>query len=126
MSTWRIGIRIGGEAERRFWMVVTIAGLLGPMVHFFVFAIWLVAGVREPATWLAEKVYAADPLAIPVLWVMVICGPIMGLIGSLILGLWERPGFTIGKLCGAFAWFLLLFGFLSALPGPWILLALED
>lgn len=105
---------------QRLWEIAAVVSLLPAAAYFVVLMLALILGAVGPARWLVE--HLLDGVwAIPMLWAFVIGGPIVSVISSLILGLSERPGFTVGKVCGVCAWTLLVINLVSCVPFPFII-----
>lgn len=107
------------KGEGRAWRILTVVSLL-PAVAYLVILMLALLGVPGPASWLVEGLMAG-PWSVPLLWALVIGGPVIGVIGSLILELSQRSGISFGSVCGVIAWILLVLCLVTCVPFPWIL-----
>ena len=105
--------------------MVTVISLLPSVAYLMVLALAVMFEVYGPAAWFVEETIDG-PWGIPLLWLLALGGPIISVIGSLILQLPSDSGQRHGGVVGLIAWVLLLMCLISCLPFPWIFLVAAD
>lgn len=100
-------------------ITLTLIAVLPGVIHLVLLALAMV-GIVDPAVWVAGHLLAG-PWSIPVLWLFVIAGPLVGVLTNLTVGLRQREAGSSGGAWGMFAWALLILGLVTSLPLPWIL-----
>lgn len=107
------------SASARQWQTVTLVAVLPGVIHFLLLALAM-AGIVDPAVWVAEHLLAG-PWSIPMLWLFVIGGPLISVLTSLTLELQQGKACSFGGAWGMFGWAMLILGLVTSLPLPWIL-----
>jgi hypothetical protein len=125
MTSATLTARTETSLEERAWQAITIVSLVSPSLHLVLLLLAVPFGVSAPAVWVAENLLISGS-AITVIWLLLVGGPLVGVIGSLILGLWPQSGLSVGKVCGGIGWTLLLLGMGTCFPVPWILFFAAD
>jgi hypothetical protein len=90
-----------------------------PGAAYFVILILALFGILSPARWLVGLL--SGIWSVPLLWLAVIGGPMLAVIGSLILSTGQRSGRRVDRICGGAAAMLLILNLLSCIPFPFIL-----
>ena len=106
--------------ERTIWRVIAIVSLLPAAAYLLLLALTLVLNDSEPARWLLGDMLEG-PWAIPLFWLLVVGGPILAVIGNLILQLSPKPGHSGIGVFGLIAWIMLVLCVVTCLPFPWLL-----
>jgi hypothetical protein len=107
-------------SERQTWRILTIVSLLPAVAYLLILALAVVFEVLGPASWLVRDLLNGT-WSIPLLWLLVIGGPIISVIGNLILQLSPEAGRSSSTgLIGIIAWILLLLCLTTCLPFPWL------
>jgi hypothetical protein len=104
----------------RAWRAFAILAVLPSLAHLLVVSL-AVLGVTAPAAWVSSCVLGG-PWSVPVLWALVIGGPLLSVIAGLMLELWPGRERHFGRFFGMCSWVMLIIGLVSTLPLPWILL----
>ena len=90
-----------------------------PGVAYFIILMLALVGIVGPARWLAGMFSGA--WSIPLLWVVLIGGPLLSAIGTLILGTGHRIDRRLDRIYGWASVMLLFFNLISLVPFPFIL-----
>lgn len=101
------------------WQAVAIVAVLPGMAHLVVVTMGLV-GIVSPAVWISDHLLVGT-WSVPVLWTLVIGGPLLSVLARLTLELWEGQTRSAATVLGLIAWVLLIIGLVTTLPLPWIL-----
>ncbi|MCP5517705.1 MAG: hypothetical protein H7A45_10680 [Verrucomicrobiales bacterium] len=113
----------GGEAWG--WRAVQATGLLPGLFYLGMLALGLV-GQLGPARWTAERLLAGA-WGVPMLLLLVIGGPTVSVLASLILGLDDRRSRSrFREVWGTAGWVVLLLSLITLLPFPWLFAVLAD
>ena len=111
--------------ERKAWRLIAIVSLVPAVSYLLILALALIAEVHAPVIWLLGNIFSG-PWGIPFLWLLVIGGPVVSVIGNLILQLSPQQGNHHDKVCGVIAWIVLVVCSATCLPFPWIMLVGAD
>lgn len=90
-------------------LLLTVAALLPALGYFVISMLGLAFGILRPVRWLMDGLFTVlGAWSIPVLLVLVVGGPTLSVMGSLILGARPRFGYRLSGLCGGIAVGLIL------------------
>jgi hypothetical protein len=88
----------------RTLLTLTIAALLPAFGYFVTAMLGLLFDNLRPVRWLAEELSdLAGAWSIPLLLMLAIGGPVLGVMGSLVLGIENRSTARLHSLCGGIA-----------------------
>jgi len=118
MMTAAATVNREGQWERYGLRFIVLSCLL-PAAAYFVILILAMVGIRSPAGWLAETL--SGSWSVPFLWLVVIGGPLLSSIGTLMLTTTGRPLCRFDRICGWVAVALLFLNLISCVPFPFIL-----
>jgi hypothetical protein len=107
------------SASVRVWQAIATVAVVPGIVHLMVLSAGA-AGMVNPAIWISGHLLAG-PWSVPLLWILVIGGPLVSVIAGLTLELWRGTTGSVGRACGMFAWAMLIVGLVTTVPFPWIL-----
>jgi hypothetical protein len=110
---------------RHAWWIFIVLSLLPAGVYLLVSALALVLGVPGPAQWVAEILLTGSG-AIPMLWLTVIGGPVLGMVAAMILQLSSGHNARTTNWIGMIAWMLLIACVITCVPLPWLLFLAGD
>jgi hypothetical protein len=99
---------------------MAIIAVLPSSGHLLALALALV-GITDPAIWIANKL-SVGPWSVPLLWALVIGGPLLSVLMCLTLEVQHGKMGTLGRKIGMLAWAVLIVGLATTLPMPWILI----
>lgn len=102
------------------WKLGAVLAMLPAMAHLVILSLAM-GGVTSPAVWISNGLLGG-PWSVPVLWALVIGGPLLSIVTSLMLELWPGRARQFGRFFGMCSWVMLIIGLVSTLPLPWILL----
>jgi hypothetical protein len=113
--------RFGSPRERESGrlLILTIFSLFPALAYFIILVLGFLFDVRGPARLLVSAL--SGQWSVPLLWLVVIGGPLLGMICSLNLGVVRPSGSKLQRFCGGIAGVLLVLNLVSCIPFPFIL-----
>ncbi len=103
----------------QMWRVLTVLAVIPAAIHVLALALAII-GITLPAHWISEHVFDGR-LAVLSLWLCTIGGPLFSIIMGLTLEAWHERTRLIARTSGVFSWTLLILGFFTSLPIPYII-----
>lgn len=106
------------------WQAIWLGLLVPAVVHFLVLVLAVVR-ISQPAVWVSKHI-PSTAWAVPLLWLLVLGGPLLSVLFALMFELGQGKSRAFGGKWGMFACAMLIVGLVTSLPMPWILFFQEN